>query len=245
MKRKNLFVSVAAAFAACALPATVRAADPVSDPMFAAREALYGDVPLDALAANGNAYPWTSLRAAAAAIKAGHKARAIALLHAVAADPTVATRAHLEAWSGLRSLGVIPPTTEAAKLEGVVLDVVTTKGRETVAAYADTSAVYITEYGQTIAIPPGVAVRPEIDAVFKAGRVALTKIGNWAGPRPALPFPGGARVALLTAGGLAFGQGPIHGISRDRLAGPVFTAQTALLMKMIAHANGTTGSATG
>jgi hypothetical protein len=204
------------------------------NPMQTSRDGLYGDVPLEEFAAHGTAYPWTSLRDAAHAIKTGDRARATSLLRRVAVDASLEARLRLEAWTALRALGVTPTASEGARLEGVVVDVGLRTGLDTLAVYSDNSAVYINDSAKAIYIAPGAALGPEINTVLAAGRRALPRIGPFPGPRPAVTGAGTVRVALLSAQGLSFAQGPMKGISRDRLAGPVFNAAAALLQKMVA-----------
>jgi hypothetical protein len=241
MNRHHLFVTAASALAALAAPATAFAAGATSDPVLAERDALYGEVPLATFAAsNGEAvYPWTSLRAAAAAIAAGDHARATPLLHRIATDAHLEPLTRLEAWTALRQLGALPTPSEAAKFEGVVVEVILSSGRDTLAAYADKSATYISPSGQTIKLMPGgVALVPQIDALLAAGRTTQRRIGPWMSAQaPALPYNGGARVTILTAWGISFGQGPIDSISRDPRSALAFNAANALLQAMVARAN--------
>jgi hypothetical protein len=206
--------------------------------MPAPRELLYGDVPLETFAAAGGEAPWTTLRDAARAIAAGEPSRAIPLLRSVAADQGLEARLRLEAWSGLRSLGIAPTAQESSILEGVVIDVIMPVGRDTLAVYADTSAVYINHSEAAQYVTPGAAYGAEIEAVLAAGRVLLPKIGLWHGPRPPLPGSGAVRISLLTAGGLSFGQGDMAALSADRLGGPVIAASLALLQKMVLRQTG-------
>ncbi|MGA2393087.1 MAG: hypothetical protein ABSH03_07045 [Candidatus Lustribacter sp.] len=240
MNRRQLLVTAAGALAAAAaVPATMFVAGASDDPASAQRDALYGEVPLGAYAAKGKAaYPWTSLRAAATAIAAGDHTHATSLLHRVATDPHVEPLMRLEAWTALRGLGAFPTPSEAARFEGVVVEVILSTGRDTLAAYADKSAVYISASGQTITLLPGTALGPQVDAVLAAGRVSQRRIGPWMSAQtPALPYNGGARVTILTAWGISFGQGPIDSISRDPRSSQVFNAANTLLQAMIARAN--------
>jgi hypothetical protein len=236
MKRQGLLVAAASALAALAGPATALAA---GDPTLAAREALYGEVPLAEFAAGGKAaYPWTPLRAAASAIAAGDHARATPLLVRVATDAHLEPLTRLEAWTALRQLGVLPTASVAGKLEGVLVDVVMTSGRDTLAVYADKSAVYINRSGRSISLLPGTALVPQIDAVLAGGRVSQRRIGPWMRAQvPPLPYSGGARIAILTAWGLSFGQGPIDNLARDPRSAQAFNAANALLQAIIARAN--------
>jgi hypothetical protein len=208
------------------------------DPMRTSRDVLYGDVPLTKwAAAEGLGPPWTFFREAVTAIEAGRPEGAIAPLRLVAADQRVEARQRLQAWSALRSLGVTPATDEAAVLEGLVVDVAVDGGLDTLAVYADTSAVYINHTGSAQYVMAGAAYGPQIDAVLAAGRIMQTKIGLWEGPRPEFtPTPGSTRLSLLTAGGLSFGQGPMAVLMTDAIGGPVFQAALALLQAIVATA---------
>lgn len=238
LTRKRLAAAVAAAFLmssfdGVAVGQTQTGASP--DPMQTSRDVLYGDMPLEAFAAHGTVYPWTTLRDAAHAIKSGDRAKATSLLRRVAADTSLEARLRLEAWTALRALGVTPTASEGARLEGVVVDVILATGPETLAAYVDKSAVYINYSGKAIYITRGAALGPEIDALLAAGRVALPRIGPFPGPRPAVTGAGTVRVALLSPQGLSFAQGPMKAIARDNLAGPVFNSAASLLQKMVAR----------
>ena len=239
MKRPQLLLAAASALATLAGPATVLDAGAADDPMAAQRDALYGEVPLATFAANGKtAYPWTSLRAAAAAIAAGDHARATPLLHHVATDAHLEPLLRLEAWTALRALGALPTPTDAAKFEGVVVEVILSTGRDTLAAYADKSAVYISPSGQKISLLPGTALAPQVDALLAAGRTTQRRIGPWMSAQtPALPYNGEARVTILTAWGISFGQGPIDSISQDPRSGLAFNAANTLLQAMVARNN--------
>lgn len=236
MKRSRVLLAAACLPAAASIGWPAFAAD---DPAAGLRDALYGQVPLAAYVANGKAgYPWTSLRAAATAIAAGNRARAVPLLHRVAVDARLEPRMRLEAWTALRGLNALPAPSEAAKFEGVVVEVIVSTGRDTVAAYVDKSAVYISSTGYTISIAPNVALVPQIDAVIAAGRVSQRRIGPWMSAQtPPLPYNGEARVSILTAWGLSFGQGPIDSIARDPRSADAFNAANALLQAMIARNN--------
>lgn len=239
MNRHQLLATAASALAALAAPLPAFAAGAKTDPVTARRDALYGEVPLAAFAANGKAgYPWTALRAAAADIAAGDHARATPVLHRVATDAQLEPLTRLEAWTALRQLGALPTPAEAGKFEGVVVEVILSTGRDTLAAYADKSAVYVDPSGRTIALSPGVALVPQIDALLAAGRTTQRRIGPWMSAQtPALPYNGGARVTILTAWGISFGQGPIDGISRDPRSSLAFNAADALLQAMVARNN--------
>jgi hypothetical protein len=205
--------------------------------MRASRELLYGDAPLSAFTSTEVSYPWKAFRHAAKAIEDGDGAAAVAMLLPIARDGTLEPRVRLEAWSVLRGLNVTPPPGDAARVEGVVVDVVMATGHDTLAAYADKSAVYINHAGSATYVLPGVAFTKEIEALLAASDLMYTKIGPWNGPRPELPTANGVvRISLLSALGLSFGQGPISVLAANSISSTVFTQATALLQKIVEFA---------
>ena len=218
MKRQGLLVAAASALAMLAGPATPFAAGVADDPTLAEREALYGEVPLAAFAAAGKAgYPWTSLRTAAAAIAAGDHGRATPLLARVATDTHLEPLMRLEAWTALRQLGVLPTASDAAKLEGVVVEVIQTGG----ARHAGRVCGQIGHLHQPVraARSPSCRAPPSYrksmpclpPAAFRSAESAPGCMRQV----PPLPYSGGARLTILTAWGVSFGQGPIDNLARD------------------------------
>jgi hypothetical protein len=209
----------------------------------ALREVLFGDVPLGEWAAAGTGEPWASFRAAAEASTRQDSVAARAALQGVLARPGLESRHYLEAWSGLRALGVAPPDAEAKRVFGVVLDVPLSGGLDTLAAYEDRSARYLNQAGgavvwDTTGADAGVDAR--VEAFLAAGRTLAAVIGPWEGARPPLP-PDTARVSLLTPSGLHFGQGPLAALSREPIAVPLFEAGTALMQALVERAGGPRG----
>src|SRR4051794_629643 len=116
-------------------------------PGSALREVLFGDVPLGDWAAASAEEPWASFRAAAEALARSDPAGARGALESVLAQTGLESRHYLQAWSGLRAIGIAPPDAEAKRVYGVVLDVPVSGGLDTLAAYEDRSARYLNHAG--------------------------------------------------------------------------------------------------
>jgi hypothetical protein len=73
-------------------------------------------------------------------------------------------------------------------------------------------------------------------ASWLAAEAIASAVGTW--DQPTLPpVPAGhARLAVLTPGGLRFGQGPPGSLSQDHAAGAFITAATSLLQLLTSHA---------
>ena len=183
------------------------------------RDLLFGDVPLGEWAAEGE--PWSRFGDPTAAN-----------LHAVLDTQGLESRHYLEAWLGLRALGETAPAT----LYGVVLDVPVDGGLDTLAAYADQSARYLNHSGAAIVWDrDDAAIAALVDAVLQAGRPLLALAGVWDGSRPPVPTDT-ARVSLLCADGLHFGQGPSGPFMGSAEGSPVFGAGAALMEALIERA---------
>ena len=199
------------------------------------RELLFGDVPGGKWAANGEGEPWTSFRTAHAALARGDRAAAQRAFEAVLTQPDLESRQYLQAWSGLRALGVTPPQREGKRVFGVVLDVPVNGGLDTLAAYEDRSARYLNYSGAIIvweAAGSDSEVDARIHAVLAAGQTIANAIGPFEGERPPVPR-GQARVSILTPSGLHFGQALLQVLSREPLAAPVFQAGQALMTALM------------
>jgi hypothetical protein len=201
-----------------------------ADPARASRELLYGDVPLAKWAAIGTGIPWAMLGEAADNIASGRLPHAADLLLAVARNQALEARQRLEAWTALRGISATPPPAVAAKLEGVVVDVVMPRGRDSLAVYRDPSAVYI-DFSGTVKYARNEARYTDLlRAVLAAGHALLPNVAPWQGARPPVPDTHGtARVSLLTAAGYSIGQGQMNVLMSDPLGGPVLNAAVALL----------------
>jgi hypothetical protein len=213
---------------------------PASPSMSDLRETLFGDMPLDRWAAHGEDAPWSSFREATRARARGKGDDARRALEQVIATQGLESRHYLQAWSALRELGVAPPSHEAKRVYGVVLDVPVESGLDTLAAYEDKRARYFNYSGRVIIWDSPGADR-EIDdliaTLIAAGSDLVAAIGPWEGPRPTLGA-GNTRVSLLTASGLHFGEGAYEALSGAPIATPTFQAANALLVALTERAGG-------
>jgi hypothetical protein len=213
---------------------------PPQSPNTDLRELLFGDVPLGRWAANGKGEPWETLRTAADALARDDRAAAHHALTAVLTMPDLESRHYAEAANGLLSIGVAPSGPESRRVYGVIMDVPVTGGRDTLAGYEDGRARYLNFTGRSVVWDaPGSdrEIDARVAALMAAGRQLAMQIGPWGGARPPLA-PGKARVSLLTASGLMFGEGPFDSFSRDPLAVPMFNAGAALMQALTAKALG-------
>ncbi|HEX5180296.1 MAG TPA: hypothetical protein VFW04_13260 [Gemmatimonadaceae bacterium] len=204
------------------------------------RELLFGDYPLEAWAPGGDAprtgEPWTRFADALARRERGDVTGARNALAEIVRQPGLESRHRVQAWHALRDLGQDPPPTEAKHVYGVVVDMPTPAGLDTLAAYEDRSARFLSHGGGAVVWEhPDASLDAAVDALLAAGRALVGPIGPWAGVRPPLP-PGEARISILTPSGLHFGQGPVGVFRGDARAAPVLAAATALMQALITKA---------
>lgn len=202
------------------------------------RELLFGDQSLEAWAADAprTSEPWARFADAVARRGQGDDAGVRDALAEVVRQPGLESRHYVQAWHALRDLGEEPPPEEAKRVYGVVVDMPMPAGLDTLAAYEDRSARFLSHGGGAIVWEhPDTSLDVEVAAVLTAGRALVGQIGPWAGVRPPLP-PGEARISVLTPSGLHFGQGPAGALRRDARAAPVLVAATALMQALIAKA---------
>ena len=197
------------------------------------RELLFGDVPTAAWAGSGEGEPWATFRLADQRARAGDTAGAKAAFAAVLTMPELESRHYLQAWHGLRGIGIEPAEADAKRLYGVVLDVPMDAGMDTLAAYADGSCRYLNHAGgATIWERPDDSLDELVAALLAAAQPVVEAIGPWEEARPAVP-PGEARLSLLAASGLHFGQARFEVLLQDQMAAPVFSAGIALLQALV------------
>jgi hypothetical protein len=198
---------------------------------------LFGDVPLarwqptDGAEADG---PWATFEQVRAALRAKDTRRAAQLLRGLLAETGLESRQYLQAWNVLRELEVQPSAAESKQVLGVVLEVAIENGTDTLAAYHDYSARFISHSGKLIVWE---SRDPQIDALIDqlldAGQVVAENIGPWTEPRRAPPSEGQVRVNMLTPSGLHFGEGPFNALARDAMAGPIITTGAKLMGALI------------
>jgi len=202
------------------------------------RELLFGDVPLaDWRPQDGKTHgePWTSFESARAALNRGDSKGAVEALRHVLGLPGLESRQCLQAWSGLRELGVQPGADEAKRVHGVVLEVHLKEGLDTLAAYADHTARYINHSDRLLvwekADAPAIAGL--IDGLIGAGQQIVNVLGPWDQARRPAPLKRHARLNMLTASGLHFGEGPFDALSQDPMGGPIIAAGAGLMKALI------------
>jgi hypothetical protein len=196
------------------------------------RETLFGDVPLSSWVhePRPSDEPWASFAQARDALAAGRASEAVDHLHAILAMPALESRHYLQAWHVLRGLGVRPAAGIAKSVYGVVVEVSLEDGLDVLAAYADRRARYLNWSGAAVIWDaPDPRFDADVAAVLDAGKVIVQRIGPWEEARRGPPPTGHVRVNLLTPSGPHFGEGPMDGLGRDALAGPLLVAATALV----------------
>jgi hypothetical protein len=198
--------------------------------------ALYfGDMSLDAFARLGTGVePWLSFEKARAFVAEDNLPQARATLESIALMPAIESRFRLQAWHSLREAGGQPPASVAMEVLGVIVEVDMSKGHDFLATYADQTAYYYNYSGAAVLwLRPDASLDGQINSVLGAARVIMPLIGlPWKEPRRPPPSAGNARVNILTAMGLHFGEGPLRALDRDRNAQPLLRAATALMAKL-------------
>jgi hypothetical protein len=205
----------------------------------AIRETLFGDMPFSEWPSDSSTRqqdePWMSFIAAKNQLNAGHEAEAKDILRRILDMQSLESRHYLQAWHFLRSLGEQPPTAEAKRLYGIIVEVALQDGLDIVAAYADHTARYFNYSGAAVIWErPDDSLDATIEALFEAGRKVAAQIGPWEDVRPPAPTEGEARISLLTPSGLHFGQAPFDVLAADSLGGPVISFATRLMQELIA-----------
>jgi hypothetical protein len=206
---------------------------PSSDPADAIRATLHGDVSLSDWAGTGEGEPWHRFAAAARCHAAGDATGVVRELTSIVAMPGLESRHYLQVWHGLRNAGAPPPGDEAKHVYGVVVDVPSQAGLDTLAVYEDRRARYVNFTGKILvweASEP--TIDRLIDDVLSVGRTIANRIGPWKGERPPIPRDH-ARVSLLTPSGIHFGQAPRDLLFRDPMAGPLLNAAAKLLKVLV------------
>lgn len=206
--------------------------------MLAFRNTLFGDAPAEqwpeATSPSRDAEPWQWFVQAREAAQRGHVAQAEQLLRQVLSTPNLEARHYLQAWTALRTHGVLPVEAEAKQVLSVVVEVALAQGPDVVAAYTDGSARYLNQSGKIIIWEkPDSSLDQLISTLLAAGQQVASQIGPWEGARPAPPTGNTARVSFLTPSGLHFGEGPMDVLWHDALAHPVLAAAQALMMALM------------
>lgn len=204
----------------------------------AIRDILFGDMPfsewLSKSSTGADDEPWRSFSLARNQLAEGDGEGAKQTLRRILATRNLESRHYLQAWSFLRGLGEQPSAQEAKRLYGVVVEVALENGLDVVAAYADHTARYFNYSGAAIIWErPDDSLDQTVDALLDAGRAVAERIGPWKEARPPAPPAGQARISLLVASGLHFGQGAFEALANDPIGGPVIALATQLMQELI------------
>lgn len=217
---------------------------PVSSISTDIREVLFGDVPLEKIAAYAQGLPednpWACFAIAARYSADGDLAAVDLALHKVLQMRSLEVRLYLQAWDCLRGMGKFPSAEEAREIQGVVIEVALERGLDIVATYADGSARYINYSGAAIVWDIHDAdIDRMVDELLAVGQSIVDVTEVWDGLRPPAPPTGIVRISLLTFGGLHLVQGSFPAVSQDGLGGlalrSAFDLMQALIVKVQAR----------
>ncbi len=172
----------------------------------------------------------------AAAAEAGDAPAALRTI-AAAPAPERETRLFLQAWHLARLAGIDPGLSGRRAL-GVVVDMHTDDGLDTLAGFRDGSARYLNYSGAGVVweAPDAEIGRLVDDLLFRAEEVVAVT-GPLDGERPGPPGHGGAMISILTPGGIHVGAGSVYALSNDSRGGPVINAASALLAELVGRAS--------
>ena len=141
----------------------------------------------------------------------------ITALQGILTMPNLGSRHYLQTYSQLRQLGFDTPSERAKDVLGVVVEVGTDKGPDLVAAYADHHARYFNYSGAAVIWErPDGRLDDAINNLLGSGSRLAQAIGPGNGERPSAPRKGQARVNILVASALHFGEGPLTRCRRIR-----------------------------
>ena len=149
--------------------------------------------------------------------------------------PELESRHYLQAWHFLRKAGFQPDQTCAKEILGIVVEVSLQEGLDLLATYNDGTARYFNYSGAGVVWDaPDSSLKDDIERVLHAGKRIVKEIGPWESARPQAPPRGQARINILTPSGLHFGQATLEMVATDQLSGPLFSASTQLMRRLIA-----------
>lgn len=162
-----------------------------------------------------------------------------AALRAIASVPPPGqeSRLHAQAWHLARLAGV-DPGSAGRRVLGVIVDMHTEEGLDTLAGFLDGSARYLNYSGAGVVWEaPDADVRRRVDDLLLAGEEVLRLTEPVAPPRPGPPGHGGAMISVLTPGGIHVGTGSVYHLSNDSHGGPVIAAAGNLLALLVQRAS--------
>ena len=170
-----------------------------------------------ALYENGNNdYPWDALFG-----------ESTAALGELLINPLIDPRFQLLAANQLRKLALAPPSN---RLLGIVLEVNSSEGQDTLAAYKNGVATYISCTEKSIFWDSATEESYLLtNQLFEAGEKIHEKLSPWPQERLDPPHTNHIRINFLSEQGLYFGQGPISMLFNDKMARPALLAATDLM----------------
>jgi len=180
-----------------------------------------------------DAHPWSLFISARKALAENDLAGAEKFLRQVTEAPDLEPRHYLQAWLFLRYfLKVQPPEEVSKKVYGVMVEVCTSTGVMTVAAYTDHSARSLHSSGGGIFWEkPDDSLNDKIDALIQAGKQAVVSIPLTVVdvvPNPPKQVDH-VLICIATPSGIYHGLGTGEFMSKDPYAGPILSAATDLL----------------
>jgi hypothetical protein len=202
-------------------------------------ELLFGDAPMAAWAGDGLGAPWSSFAICATCLAAGDRPGAEAALRAVLGQPHLQSRHYLQAWHGLRDLGIEPPKATANHLYGVVVELPASEGRDVLAAYEDGTARYLGGAAPIIWDGADGAVEGLSRRLMATASDHARTLPPQPGPRSARP-PELARITCLTSGGPRVAEGLPQALRDSRVSGLVLAAADRLTQALVKRAAGRT-----
>ena len=145
-------------------------------------------------------------------------------------------RHYMQAWLFLRYYAKVqPPADVAKKVYGVMVEVCTSTGVVTVAAYTDhTARILHSSGGGTVWEKPDNSLDEQIDDLIKAGEQAIISIPLVVVdivPNPPKQVDH-VLVCIATPSGIYHGLGTGEFMSKDQYAGPILSAGTNLLQAL-------------
>lgn len=154
----------------------------------------------------------------------------ITQLGRLAQSPTASSCQQLLAYHLLHKLNASPQKT---RLLGVVVEVAFDDGMDTLAAYRDGHVFYIHRDGKIKTITKNDRrLSGNLHKLFQEAQLVVENTQYWPKSRLNPPPPGQVRLSFLASDGIHFGQGSMHQLELNPLAGPVLTAATELLVKL-------------
>ena len=196
-------------------------------------DALFGELTLDAMAADQHSPGRQMFHGARAALARGNESAARAALDEITVTDKVSSLDQIQAWRFLRRFGIRAPSHLRKQVLGVVVEAGMDSGPDVLAAYADRTAHYYNFSGSgVIWARPDASLDSSIDGILRAASIVVHEIGPWTAPRRSQPNVGMLRLNILTPIGLHFVEGPFEELDRDPLARPLVQAATRLMLQL-------------